>query len=306
MYRIRFHGRGGQGMKTASRIIGTALFLAGYEVQDAPRYGAERRGAPIFAYVRADRRSINERGVIDRPDLVAVADDSLVALPAAGVRQGIDSHTVLLLHGRTPGAAWQERLNLAGPVFTLAPAAHVEAGHASAARVVGAVARLLGVVDRDTLIAAIRRELAGLGDSELAANTRDALAAYDELADQHGAVAEGGAVVSRDFLPPRWIELGLDVAALAAPAIHAPATSTAVQTGLWRTVRPVIDHARCNRCWWLCSTFCPESAIAVGGDRVPVIDYDHCKGCLVCVTQCPTHAIDVEPEEEGTPEGGRS
>jgi hypothetical protein len=55
MYRIRFHGRGGQGMKTASQVLGTALFLEGFEVQDAPRYGAERRGAPIFAYVRAQR-----------------------------------------------------------------------------------------------------------------------------------------------------------------------------------------------------------------------------------------------------------
>ena len=55
MYRIRFHGRGGQGMKTASRILGSAFFAEGYEVQDAPRYGAERRGAPIFAYVRAAR-----------------------------------------------------------------------------------------------------------------------------------------------------------------------------------------------------------------------------------------------------------
>ena len=42
MFGIRFHGRGGQGMKTASRILGTAFFKAGYEVQDAPRYGAER------------------------------------------------------------------------------------------------------------------------------------------------------------------------------------------------------------------------------------------------------------------------
>ena len=47
MFRIRFHGRGGQGMKTASRILGTAFFKTGYEVQDAPRYGAERRGAPF-------------------------------------------------------------------------------------------------------------------------------------------------------------------------------------------------------------------------------------------------------------------
>ena len=89
MFRVRFHGRGGQGMKTASRILGTAFFLAGYEVQDAPRYGAERRGAPIFAYVRADKKSINERGIIAHPDLVVVADDSLVPLPAAGVLEGI-------------------------------------------------------------------------------------------------------------------------------------------------------------------------------------------------------------------------
>jgi len=86
MYRIRFHGRGGQGMKTASRILGTALFLEGYEVQDAPRYGAERRGAPIFAFVRAARKIINERGIIAVPDLVVVADDTLVPVPAAWLR----------------------------------------------------------------------------------------------------------------------------------------------------------------------------------------------------------------------------
>ena len=83
MYRIRFHARGGQGIKTASRILGTALFLSGFEVQDAPRYGAERRGAPIFAYVRADRRPVNERGIILRPDLVIVSDGSLVTMASA-------------------------------------------------------------------------------------------------------------------------------------------------------------------------------------------------------------------------------
>lgn len=64
MYRIRFHGRGGQRVKTASQILGTAFFLEGFEVQNAPRYGAERRGAPIFAYVRAARAPILERGVM--------------------------------------------------------------------------------------------------------------------------------------------------------------------------------------------------------------------------------------------------
>ncbi len=68
MFRIRFHGRGGQGMKTASRVLGTALHREGFTVQDAPRYGAERRGAPVFAYVRANRRPIDERGAMPVPD----------------------------------------------------------------------------------------------------------------------------------------------------------------------------------------------------------------------------------------------
>jgi len=42
MYRIRFHGRGGQGIKTAANILGSAFFGEGFEVQDAPRYGAKR------------------------------------------------------------------------------------------------------------------------------------------------------------------------------------------------------------------------------------------------------------------------
>ena len=46
MFEIRFHGRGGQGIKMASRVLGTALFRSGFTVQDAPKYGAERRGAP--------------------------------------------------------------------------------------------------------------------------------------------------------------------------------------------------------------------------------------------------------------------
>ena len=107
MYRLRFHGRGGKGMKTASRILGTAFFLAGFEVQDAPRYGAERRGAPIFAYVRANRRAINERGIIRRPDLVIVADETLMLIPGAGVLEGItarDNHVVAVEHSRNFGS----------------------------------------------------------------------------------------------------------------------------------------------------------------------------------------------------------
>ncbi|MGR3301353.1 MAG: 2-oxoacid:acceptor oxidoreductase family protein, partial [Candidatus Scalindua sp.] len=56
--RIRFYGRGGQGMKTASRIVGTASFLEGFFVQDSPLYGAERRGAPMVAFTRLSKEPI--------------------------------------------------------------------------------------------------------------------------------------------------------------------------------------------------------------------------------------------------------
>lgn len=298
MYRIRFHGRGGQGMKTASRILGSAFFAAGFEVQDAPRYGAERRGAPIFAYVRAAREAINERGAIHQPDLVIVADDSLVALPAAGVLEGVGERSVLLIGSSDPAEVWQHRLNLHGLVLTLP----VEAAERAELRFigaacVGAAARLVGTIPREALAQAIRDELGELGEEVVAHNLAKALAAFDQMAPHAGCVQEGGQVAADHYQAPQWIDLPVDNADQAAPAIHAGLTSVEVRTGLWRTVRPVIDYSRCNRCWWICSEFCPDSAIIVDAQRYPQIDYDHCKGCLVCVAQCPAHAIQAVPEQ---------
>ncbi|MCP4008376.1 MAG: hypothetical protein GY726_02555 [Proteobacteria bacterium] len=61
-------------------------------------------------------------------------------------------------------------------------------------------------------------------------------------------------------------------------------------------MRPVINYEKCSGCWWICSTYCPDGAINVRADGNPDIDYDHCKGCLVCVAQCPPHAIESIPE----------
>jgi pyruvate ferredoxin oxidoreductase gamma subunit len=294
MFRIRFHGRGGQGMKTASCILGDALFAEGFEVQDAPRYGAERRGAPIFAYVRADRRIINERGVIARPDLVVVADDTLMPVAAAGVLQGVRSGTVLLINSAEPAATWRERLQLECLVLTL-PVGGETADRARmpyvGAACAGAAARLLGAVGRESLERAIAAELAAHGAEVVARNVEHALAAFDALAAQAGRVTEGGTIGAAGYARPQWIDLGADSAETAAPDIFAAGTSVNAATGLWRVLRPVIDYEHCNRCSWICGTFCPDSAIAIDADRTPRIDYGHCKGCLVCMAVCPPHAI---------------
>jgi pyruvate ferredoxin oxidoreductase gamma subunit len=315
MYRIRLHGRGGQGMKTASRILGTALFSEGFEVQDAPRYGAERRGAPIFAYVRAAREPIHERGVIHRPDLVVVADDSLLGMP--GVLEGLDERTALLINSDDGPDVWTQRLNAAGPVVTLPATADERAEiRFVGATCAGAAARLLGVVSRGALEAAIREELASMGEAVVATNLEKALGAYDALEAHAGCVGERPEVAADAAAPPAWIDLPFDEPALAAPDISAPATSVLVKTGAWRTMRPVIEYERCRHCTWVCSTLCPDGAITVNAEGAPEIDYDHCKGCLVCVAVCPHHAIAAIPEQtaaaaptkiSGTaPSGGRA
>ncbi|MEN8687281.1 MAG: 2-oxoacid:acceptor oxidoreductase family protein [Desulfuromonadales bacterium] len=302
MYRIRFHGRGGQGMKTASRILGTAFFKEGYEVQDAPRYGAERRGAPIFAYVRAAKRTIFERGVIRDPNLVVVADETLVPMPAAGVLQGLQSDTVLMLHSRTPVNQWQDRLKLNTPIHTLAVVDQAEqplAWHFLGVVCAAAAARLIGKIQWDSFASALREEIGEVAKAVIEANLFYALQAYEQMAHAEACVVPAAELAAGSWPLPGWIELPFEDARLSAPTIHEGLTSEQIKTGLWRTLRPVIDVARCKHCVWICSTYCPDGAIRVEKSGRPQIDYQHCKGCMVCAAQCPNHAIEARPEHGG-------
>lgn len=298
MYRIRLHGRGGHGIKTASRILGSAFFAEGYEVQDAPRYGAERRGAPIFAYVRADPAEIHERGVIGRPDLVVVADETLVPLPAAGVLAGIGPQTVMLITSTEKPELWRERLQLDTRLLTMAPAGSEDDPlHFVGASCAGAAARLVGVISRAALESAMRSELAALGPSAVEENLSQALAAYDGFEKYTGCVQPDSAGAAEMDEDPAWIDFPFEPARISAPDIHAGGTSVEVRTGLWRTLRPVLDRDRCRKCTWVCSTLCPDGAIHVAADGYPEIDLDHCKGCLICVAVCAPHALTAIPEK---------
>ena len=299
MYRIRFHGRGGQGMKTASRILGSALFNAGFEVQDAPRYGAERRGAPIFAYVRADIRVINERGIITNPDLIVVADETLIPIPSVNVTQGAAKHTLMLILSNEKPEIWQQRLNFSGQIITVKTGS-LDANpdhHFNGIISTAAAAALIGEIRWCELELAIRQELSRLGEDIIAKNLEYATSAYQQQKTQ--------AKVKQNINPPiaetplvEWVDLEFAPAQISAPAIHTGLTSVEVRTGLWRTRRPIINRSICHRCWWICSTYCPDGAIDVDANNSPHIDYDHCKGCMVCLSQCPHHAISATLEQD--------
>ena len=78
MIAIRFHGRGGQGGVIASKLLATALFREGWQVQAFSSFGAERAGAPVAAFVRADHQRITVHCHIYEPDHVVVLDSALL------------------------------------------------------------------------------------------------------------------------------------------------------------------------------------------------------------------------------------
>lgn len=75
---IRWHGRGGQGAKTASLLLADAAFNTGKYIQGFPEYGPERMGAPITAYNRISNTPITVHSNIYEPDYVVVVDDTLL------------------------------------------------------------------------------------------------------------------------------------------------------------------------------------------------------------------------------------
>ncbi len=86
---IRWHGRGGQGAKTASLLLADAAFNTGKYIQGFPEYGPERMGAPITAYNRISNTPITIHSNIYEPDYVVVVDDTLLeSVPVtAGLKQ---------------------------------------------------------------------------------------------------------------------------------------------------------------------------------------------------------------------------
>lgn len=96
---IRWHGRGGQGAKTAALLLADVAFKTGAFVQGFPEYGPERMGAPITAYNRINREEIRVHSNIYTPDLVVVVDETL--LHSVDVTAGLKEEGAIIIN--TPG-----------------------------------------------------------------------------------------------------------------------------------------------------------------------------------------------------------
>ena len=115
---IRWHGRGGQGAKTASLLLADAAFNTGKYIQGFPEYGPERMGAPITAYNRISNTPIRIHSNIYEPDYVVVVDDSL--LEAVDVTAGLKPDGAIVINTTKSGNELKPLLNgYTGDVYTI-------------------------------------------------------------------------------------------------------------------------------------------------------------------------------------------
>ena len=115
---IRWHGRGGQGAKTASLLLADAAFNTGKFIQGFPEYGPERMGAPITAYNRISSKPITIHSNIYEPNYVVVVDDSL--LESVDVTAGLKSDGAVIINTTKGADELKKFLNgFSGDVYTI-------------------------------------------------------------------------------------------------------------------------------------------------------------------------------------------
>ena len=289
MLRLRFHGRGGQGAKVASRVLGTAAFYEGYYAQDFPLYGAERRGAPIAAFTRISKEPILERGVIAEPDIVIVMDETLLDDPLAHPLLGLKEGGVVFINTTHSPVEAKPKYKVIAQTITL--------------DITRIGLEMLGLPVLSTLAGGVASRIAGLGEDVLRkAVEKEA----SEIITDKGLVLKNieAALCCFHAIQPIEIktievvhkgspvvDVPFETAVISSPAINTTGNTPLRKTGNWRVFKPVWNYDICTKCM-TCVARCPDGCIAVNEDGFPYTDYDNCKGCMICFEECPVKAIE--------------
>ena len=115
---IRWHGRGGQGAKTAALLFGEAALSEGKYIQAFPEYGPERTGAPVQSFNRVSEEPIRIHCHVKSPDVVVVLDPTLIG--PVDITSGLKDDGVVIINTAASASEMREKLGLNGQkVFTI-------------------------------------------------------------------------------------------------------------------------------------------------------------------------------------------
>jgi pyruvate ferredoxin oxidoreductase gamma subunit/2-oxoisovalerate ferredoxin oxidoreductase gamma subunit len=178
MIEIRFHGRGGQGAVIASKVMAVAVFNEGRYVQSFPKFGVERRGAPVEAFLRIDDKKILLRNNVYEPDHIVVLDPTL--MEAVDVTSGLRAGGVVLINTTRRPVEFPKLGNFhVACVDASAIAIRHRLGSPAQpivnTSILGAIAKATGLVGLESICAAIQEEVPIKPEANAAA-ARDAFA----------------------------------------------------------------------------------------------------------------------------------
>ena len=151
---IRWHGRGGQGAKTASLLLAEAAFNTGMYIQGFPEYGPERMGAPITAYNRMSTEPMTIHSNIYEPDYVVVVDETL--LKAVNCTAGLKKEGAIVINTKkTPDEIKKDLNGYEGKVYTIDARTISEetlGAYFPNTPMLAAVVKVSGALDVDTFV----------------------------------------------------------------------------------------------------------------------------------------------------------
>jgi pyruvate ferredoxin oxidoreductase gamma subunit len=172
---VRWHGRGGQGAKSASAVLAEVLFHEGKYVQSFPEYGAERQGAPIRAYNRVSNRPIRRRCGVENPNIVVVVDPTMIE--SANPSEGCADDAIYLVNTALDAGDLRRRLKISDSARVLAVDATKitieELGqNRPNAPILGALSRVFADVPAEVFADHFTRKMKSLPPKALEANRR--------------------------------------------------------------------------------------------------------------------------------------
>jgi pyruvate ferredoxin oxidoreductase gamma subunit len=181
---IRWHGRGGQGVVTAGKMLAQVALNSGQYFQAFPDYGPERAGAPIRAFTRVSPGPIHKHCQIQRPDIVLVLDPTL--LEAVDVADGLHEDGVLLVNTDESPAKVREMVGFqTGKVFTVDAtkiALETLGREITNTPMLGALVKATGILTVDDLVAQTRKQFGDKFGTEIVDRNVEAIKrAADEV-----------------------------------------------------------------------------------------------------------------------------
>ncbi len=117
MFEVRFHGRGGQGAKSAAQFLVEAALSEGKYIQAYPDYGPERSGAPVKSFARISDEPIITHEPVSRPDAVVVLDPTLAG--AVDLTEGLDEKDVIIINSKKSPEEFRRELKFRGKIYTI-------------------------------------------------------------------------------------------------------------------------------------------------------------------------------------------